>query len=142
MGKMYLDKFLEPDWATLPGRIVEPPAGRKETGWEENDRPSAKQLNWLFSESFKAYRAAQISNFYRVSQGGDMPDSTPLISYAPSKNLWVSSHSDSGGLNLQLSTGLYNWYAFLTISSVTGQARATGQIGAEDLPKYAVLSRR
>src|SRR5690606_27107546 len=39
-----------PEWATGEGAdIVEPPAGKKEQGWVQGEKPPAGFFNWLFS---------------------------------------------------------------------------------------------
>lgn len=59
-----------PEWATDGGRVLEPSAGEKGTGWEVDKKPPARKMNWLQNLAYQWLEYLSDAIFVAASGSG------------------------------------------------------------------------
>jgi len=82
-----------PKWATDSGTTLEPSTGRKELGWEVDDKPPARFWNWMWNNQYKwlkVFLSSLVKGFYKL---GNSTVEADVVAYNPNVRTFVKATS-------------------------------------------------
>lgn len=79
-----------PRWATDSGRVLEPSSGVKDTGWQIDDVPPARWMNWLQNLSYEwaQYNMRTLISNWEFCNFTTSPTRCDSIIWHPDKGIW------------------------------------------------------
>ena len=124
-------------WATDGGTTLEPSEGRKNTGWADENRPPARNWNWVWNNTYEWFRriaGMSIANFAEIAVTG--PTNLRTMAYQAQLSLWLSAESGAGAAYLSKDGGL-SWSNVRTLTSTISNARCSAANNSQLLVAFS-----
>lgn len=109
-----------PRWATTAGRTLEPDSGVKDVGWQIDDVPPARWMNWIHNTTYEWVQKITATQLMNWNQNTDISaSSVNAASYHPDQGYWMAYR----GLNVVVDKSI-DGHSWSTVTSLAQTPRA------------------
>lgn len=116
-----------PRWATDASRTLEPASGVKDVGWQVDDVPPARWMNWIHNVTYEWIQKITATQLMNWNQNTDISAvSVNAASYHPDQGYWMAYRSTGQTVNKSVDGHAWTAVTALAQTARTGTAAIDG----------------